>query len=93
VSSSDLAIFVGQWAIEARFPGGPPDGSPAAGGGSEPVARSVFEWILGGRYLAQRIEVSIPEAPDSLAIVAVGPEKGTYTQHYYDSRGVTGCTR
>jgi hypothetical protein len=93
VSSSDLEIFVGQWAQEARFPGGAPGGSPAGspadGGGREPAARSVFEWILDGRFLVQRTQVFIPGAPDSLAIVAAYPEHGRYTQHYYDSRGVT----
>lgn len=54
-----------------------------------PAARSVFEWMLDGQYLAQHTEISVPEAPDSLAIVAVGPEQGRYTQHCYDSRGVT----
>jgi hypothetical protein len=90
LSSGELEIFVGEWAVEARFPGepgGPVDDPRAAGGG--PVARSVFEPILGGRYLAQRTEVSLPEVPDSLAIFAAGPEPGRYTQHYYDSRGVT----
>jgi hypothetical protein len=85
----DLEIFVGEWALEARFPGGPPDGSPAAGGAGGPVARSVFEWILARRYLVQRTEISIPEAPDALAVVAFDPQQGTFTQHYYDSRGVT----
>lgn len=89
VSRSDLEIFVGEWAVEVRFPGGPPGGSPAVGGGALPVARSVFEWILGGRYLTQRTEISIPEAPDSLAIVAFDAHEGRYTQHYYDSRVVT----
>jgi uncharacterized protein DUF1579 len=89
VNSSDLEIFVGQWTVEVRFPGGPAGGSPPAGGGAGPVARSVFEWILGGRYLTQRTEISIPDAPDSLAIVAFDPQEGRYTQHYYDSRGVT----
>jgi hypothetical protein len=56
MSRSDLEIFVGEWVVEARFPSGPPGGSPAA--------HSVFEWILGGRYLAQRTEISIPEVPD-----------------------------
>ncbi|MEJ3746317.1 hypothetical protein WEI85_23875 [Actinomycetes bacterium KLBMP 9797] len=81
MSGSDLDIFVGAWAVEPRFPGGPRSGPPAA--------RSVFEWLLDGRYLAQRTEISIPDVPDSLAIVAAGPEPGRYTQHYYDSRGVT----
>jgi hypothetical protein len=84
VSGSDLEIFVGQWALEVRFPGAEP-GGPAG----EPAARSGFEWILGGRYLAQRTEISVPEAPDSLAIVAADQDGGRYTQHYYDSRGVT----
>ncbi|HEY2673349.1 MAG TPA: hypothetical protein VGJ07_23670 [Rugosimonospora sp.] len=89
VASDDLEVFVGEWAVEARFPGGPLTGSPAAGGGTGPVGRRVFEWILDGRYLAQRTEVSIPEAPDGLAIVACEPQEGGYTQHYYDSRGVS----
>jgi hypothetical protein len=88
-ASDNLEIFVGEWTVEARFPGGSPTGSPAAGGGTGPVVRSVFERILDGRYLAQRTETSIPEAPDSLAIVAFEPQEGRYTQHYYDSRGIT----
>jgi hypothetical protein len=43
----------------------------------------------GGQFLLQHTEVPIPEAPDSLAIVATDPRTGGYTQHYYDSRGVT----
>lgn len=36
-----------------------------------------------------RLDVFVGEwAPDSLTIVSPGPETGTYTQHYYDSRGV-----
>lgn len=84
MNGNDLDIFVGVWAMEARFPG-----APAAADADGPLARSVFEWILQGRYLAQRTEISVPEAPDSLAIVARGPGEGSYTQHYYDSRGVT----
>ena len=41
-----------------------------------------------GQFLLQRTEAPIPDAPDSLAIVAAGPQTGRYTQHYYDSRGV-----
>jgi hypothetical protein len=43
---------------------------------------------LGGQFLLQRTEVPIPEAPDSLSVVSFDPEAGTYTQHYYDARGV-----
>jgi hypothetical protein len=72
-----LDVFVGEWAVEAGF---------AAGEG--PQARSRFEWILDGRFLLQRIEIPVPEAPDGLMIIGAGPETGGYTQHYYDSRGV-----
>ncbi|GIF77984.1 hypothetical protein [Asanoa siamensis] len=72
-----LEIFVGEWAVTAELP----DDTSA------PAVRSVFEWILDGAYLAQRTEVNILGVPDSLAIVAPGP--AGYTQHYYNSRGVS----
>jgi hypothetical protein len=70
-----LEAFVGEWRVDASFPGSPP-------------GRSVFEWTLGGQYLIQRSTVP-PPAPESLAVVSVDPETGAYTQHYFDSRGVT----
>jgi hypothetical protein len=73
-----LDVFIGQWSMEARFPGGT----------GTPVGRSRFEWALGGQFLVQHTEVPIPEAPDSLAIVGVDVQSGGYVQHYYDSRGV-----
>lgn len=76
-----LEIFVGEWTVEARFPGTP--------WGAAPPAKSVFEEILGGRYLVQRTEVPVPGAPDGFAIVATDAPNGEYLQHYYDSRGVT----
>lgn len=72
-----LDVLVGEWTVEADFPG-------LAG----PVARSVFEWSLDGQFLVQRTEIPIAEAPDSMAIVAVAPGTGEYTQHYFDARGV-----
>ena len=72
-----LDVFVGEWVVEARLPGG---------AGAQ--ARSWFEWVLDGRFLLQRIEIPVPEAPDGLMIVSADPETGAYTQHYYDSRGV-----
>ena len=81
-----LDAFTGEWVMEARFP----DGHPARSGATAdvPQARSWFEWALDGQFLLQRTEVPIPEAPDSLSVVSVGPETGAYTQHYYDARGV-----
>jgi hypothetical protein len=69
-----LEAFIGEWRLDASFPGAPP-------------GRSVFEWTLVKTFLAQRTEAPDP-APDSLAIVAVDPKSGAYTQHYFDSRGV-----
>jgi hypothetical protein len=74
-----LDVFVGEWTLEAQFPG-------AAGGG--PAVGSRFEWALGRQFLLQFTEVPVPEAPDSLAIVSTDLRTGGYTQHYYDSRGV-----
>jgi hypothetical protein len=81
-----LDVFVGEWAVEARFPGGQPVPSDATGGG--PLVRSRFEWALGRQFLLQRTEIPVPEAPDSLTIVSADLKTGAYTQHYYDSRGV-----
>jgi hypothetical protein len=75
-----LDVFVGDWIVEPRFPGGQQEDGPAA--------RSRFEWALHRQFLLQHTEVPISEAPDSLTIVSVDPETGAYTQHYYDSRGV-----
>jgi hypothetical protein len=75
-----LDVFVGEWAVEASFPGRQPD--------EVPPARVRFEWALDGQFLLQRTEVSLPEVPDSLSVVGVDPETGGYTQHYFDSRGV-----
>lgn len=87
-----LDVFIGDWLMEARFPGPQPPPSGAAGtpgaGGSGALARCRFEWALGGRFLLQHTEIPVPEVPDSLAIVGTDLRTGGYTQHYYDSRGV-----
>jgi hypothetical protein len=70
-----LEAFVGEWRVDASFPGSPP-------------GHTVFEWALNGQYLVQRSETPHP-APDSLTVVSVNPTTGAYTQHYFDSRGVT----
>jgi hypothetical protein len=81
-----LGVFVGEWVLEARFPGGA--SAPATAGQEAPQVRSRFEWTLDGQFLLQRTEVPIPAAPDSLTIISADPETGAFTQHYYDSRGV-----
>src|SRR3984885_15906198 len=78
-----LGVFVGEWVIEADFPGDQPTAEEGPGGHSR------FEWDLDRQYLLQRTEVPVPEAPDSLTIVSADPVTGAYTQHYYDSRGTT----
>lgn len=82
-----LDVLVGEWTMEVRFPGGQPGLSGEAGDG--PAARSRFEWALGRQFLVQRTESPVPGPPEGLMIVSADLETGAYTQHYYDSRGVT----
>jgi hypothetical protein len=70
-----LSPFVGEWTVEVGF----------APGMTVPT---VFEWILGGRFLAQRTDVPDPSAPDSMIVVGADDDGGGYTQHYFDSRGI-----
>ena len=72
-----LNPFVGEWGLDVSLP------SPA-----DVRARAVFEWALDGRFLIQRTEISIPEAPNSIALIGVDPGGAAFTQHYFDSRGV-----
>ena len=51
-----LSPFVGEWNLELSFPT-----LPGA------TSRTVFEWALDGRFLVGRTEISVPEAPDSIA--------------------------
>lgn len=77
-----LDVLVGEWAVEARFP----DGERSSPSG--PAARSCFEWALDRQFLLQRTEIPDSDVPDSLAIIGTEATDGTYTQHYFDSRGV-----
>jgi hypothetical protein len=80
VSPDALAPFVGEWKILAAFE----HMQPADVGG-----RVNFEWLPGERFLIERWEVAVPEAPDGIAIVGPDPRsEGNYLQHYFDSRGV-----
>jgi len=75
-----LAPLVGEWGILVAFDDAPP---------ADIGARISFEWLPGERFLIQRWEVPVPQAPDGIAIIGPDPEhEGNYLQHYFDSRGV-----
>ena len=69
----DLAAFVGSWELLVDLPG------------AEDVRGQVVFDVMG-EVLVQRTSVPIPEAPDSCCVVVC--QDATYTQHYFDSRGV-----
>jgi hypothetical protein len=75
-----LKPLLGEWSIVVDFGDTPP---------ADIGARVRFEWLPGERFLVQRWEVPVPEAPDGIAIIGADPEReGGYLQHYFDSRGV-----
>ena len=74
-----LGAFIGEWSIEAAFPGARPTGVRG---------RTVFEWMRGRQFVVQRWEVPRPDAPDGIAIIGFDEARETYLQHYFDSRGV-----
>jgi hypothetical protein len=73
-----LERFIGEWTMLFTFPGAP----PVEGG------RMVFAWMAGEQFLIQRWEVPVPEAPDGLAVIGFDGGRGTFLQHYFDSRGI-----
>jgi hypothetical protein len=75
-----LAALIGEWSMDAKFKDIPP---------AEESARAFFEWMPGQRFLIERWEVPVPEAPDGIAVIGPDPEKEDhYLQHYFDTRGV-----
>jgi hypothetical protein len=68
-----LEPFIGTWHVNSSL--------------GDVRAMATFEWALGGAFLLQRQEIDLPEAPDALCVI--GPDGERFTQHYYDSRGVT----
>jgi hypothetical protein len=75
-----LEVLIGSWNVEAVFPVGGPTGVRG---------RTIFEWLLGGRFLLQRSVVDHPDAPDSTCIIGIDAATGVYVQHYFDGRGVS----
>src|SRR5215210_7769204 len=74
-----LEALVGEWTLEPKFSFPVPD---------EATGRVVFEWGPGRAWLVERWEVSVPEAPDGIAIIAPVQDGDGFLQHYFDSRGV-----
>ncbi|MEX0675192.1 MAG: DUF1579 family protein [Gaiellaceae bacterium] len=74
-----LDVFAGEWSLSTSL---------AAELPQPPRARCTFEWLPGRRFLVQRWEVELPEAPDGIAIIGYDEERATYLQHYFDSRGI-----
>ena len=74
-----LEVFVGRWALEARFEHMPDVGITGS---------AELQWILGGAFLSMTSQVSHPQAPSTYSIIAPSSAPNEYTQHFFDSRGV-----
>lgn len=70
-----LTPLLGEWTLESPV-------SPDLRG------RAAFEWTLGGQYMLGRTEVPDSGVPDSITVISVNDDGESYTQHYFDSRGV-----
>lgn len=77
--AEELGVFIGEWSLEPDAPWAP---------GGDVGARVTWEWMEGGPYLIQRWQVPIDVAPDGLAVIGWDEGRGTYLQHYFDTRGV-----
>jgi hypothetical protein len=74
-----LNILIGEWTMDAQFPGAPPSG---------PIGSTVFKWTLDDKFVTQRGTVHHPDVPDVFALIGLNAIGGGFTQHYFDSRGV-----
>jgi hypothetical protein len=82
-----LDVLIGQWEMEASFGAGAfGPGNPAV---TDRSGRATFAWLEGRYFLTQRWTVDNPAAPDGIAIIGAGPAPETFSQPYYDSRGVS----
>jgi hypothetical protein len=79
VNRDALAALVGEWEMEAIAEWAPP---------SDVRGHVAFEWMPGERFLIQRWETPVPEAPDGLAVIGPHEDRDGLVQHYFDSRGV-----
>lgn len=81
-----LEALAGEWTMEASFDAGyfGPGSRPVTDGGGH----ATFEWLEGKYFLIQRVSVENPAAPDGVAIIGADRGPDSFSQHYYDSRGV-----
>jgi hypothetical protein len=79
-----LAPYIGEWQMQAVFPGA----SQTQAAAVHSAARTVFEWLAGRQFVLQRWKVPDAPVPDGIAILGWDRDRGTYLQHYFDSRGV-----
>ena len=86
-----LGVFVGEWVLAARFPDG--ELAPSIASQEGPQPRSRFEWALDGKFLLQRTEAPVPEAPDSLAIASVDLAAGATRSITTTPAAWCACTR
>jgi hypothetical protein len=71
-----LGVLLGHWSVEVGVQG------TSAG-------TATIEWEVDGRFLLWRVTIPDPSFPDSLSVISVNADGETYTQHYFDARGVT----
>ena len=50
-------------------------------------ARATFEWMDDKAFVIERWTVPVPEAPDGDAVIGWDAGRGTFLQHYFDTRG------
>ncbi|BCB77474.1 hypothetical protein GCM10022251_71410 [Phytohabitans flavus] len=80
-----LDVLVGRWDTEAVFEAAfmGPDSQDTRAPGS-----TTFEWLAGHRFLLQRFTNENSAFPSGISVIGAGPVTDTFTQRYYDSRGV-----
>lgn len=81
-----LDVLVGRWQMEASF--GPGYAGPGTSAVTSRAGLTTFEWLPGKFFLTQRFVADDPAAPSGIAIIGAGEKPETWSQHYYDSRGV-----
>jgi hypothetical protein len=78
-----LAPLIGEWNIEITNMSFDPDPSTVVRG------HSSFDWLEGGAFLIQHLEIDNPDFPRSIAVMGPDDAAETYRMLYYDSRGVS----